>query len=196
MRQKQAKQRRTYTKVRRAAAEEETRLRIVEALVELHAGVGPARTTVSAVAERAGVERLTVYRHFSDEQSMFRACSSLYMERNPPPRPGPFHGLDPLTAVRSTLASVYAWYRNNETMFSNVLRDAEQMPSLRESTAHFRAYVAALTSELDCLFPRRSAHRRTTLHHALEFRTWQSLSKLTASDRAAAKIAAGWVAAA
>jgi hypothetical protein len=78
-------------------------------------------------------------------------------------------------------------------MFSNVLRDTEQMPSLREPTSHFRSYVAALTSELDRLFPRRSAQRRTTLHHALEFSTWQSLSRLAASERAAVEIAAGWV---
>ena len=186
-------QRRTYTKVLRAAAEEETRRRIVEALIELHEEVGPARTTVSAVAERAGVERLTVYRHFPDEPSMFRACSSLHMERNPPPQPGPFDGLEPLSAVRKTVAAVYAWYRNNAAMFANVLADAERMPSLRESTDGIRAYVDAVASELDRLFPRRSAHRRATLHHALEFSTWQSLSRLTSSDRAAAEIATAWV---
>lgn len=184
---------RPYTKVRRAAAEEETRRRIVEALIELHRDIGPARTTVSAVAERAGVERLTVYRHFPDEQSMFRACSSLYMERNPPPRPGPFDGLEPLAAVRKTLAAVYAWYRNNEAMFSNVLRDAELMPALSGPTELFTTYVEAIAAELGRLFPGRSAHRRATLHHALEFSTWRSLSRLAPSDRAAAEIAAAWV---
>lgn len=193
MRSEKAKRRRTYTKVRRAAAEEETRLRIVEALIELHAEIGPARTTVSAVAERAGVERLTVYRHFPDEQAMLRACSSLYMERNPPPEPRPFDAAQPLVAVRTTLASVYAWYRSNEAMFSNVLTDAERMPSVRESTGDLLAYVDSLATDLDRLFPGRSAHRRATLHHALEFSTWQSLSRLTRSDRAAAEVAALWV---
>jgi AcrR family transcriptional regulator len=187
-------ERRTYTKVRRAAAEEETRRRIVEALIELHADVGPARTTVSAVAERAGVERLTVYRHFPDEPSMFRACSSLYMERNPPPDPGPFDGCDPLAAVRRTLIAVYAWYRSNAAMFANVLTDAERMESLREPAGELLGYVDTLTSELDRLFEGRNTQRRATLHHALEFGTWQSLSRLTRSDRAAAEMAAGWVA--
>lgn len=189
------KQPRAYTKVRRAAAEEETRRRIVEALMTLHADVGPARTTVTAVAERAGVERLTVYRHFPDESSMFRACSSLYMERNPPPAPGPLEGVEPLAAVRATLLSVYAWYRANEAMFANVLADVERVASLRESTEHLIAYVASLASQLDGLFERRSARRRATLHHALEFGTWRSLSRLTSSDRAAAEMAADWVAA-
>ena len=182
---------RTYTKVLRAAAEEETRRRIVEALIELHAEVGPARTTVSAVAERAGVERLTVYRHFPDELSMFRACSSLYMQRNPPP--APVHNDDPLVAVRKTLAAVYAWYRSNEAMFTNVLKDVERMPSLRESTAGLLAYVDAAASALDRLFDERRAQRKATLHHALEFHTWQSLSRLTRSDRAAAELAMSWV---
>jgi len=73
---------RTYTKVRRAVAEEATRERIVSAIMELHEEIGPARTTVSAVAERAGVERLTVYRHFPDDRSMFQACSSRWIELN------------------------------------------------------------------------------------------------------------------
>lgn len=192
---RRAKPRRTYTKVRRAAAEEETRLRIVEALIELHADVGPARTTVSAVAERAGVERLTVYRHFADEQSMFRACSALYLERNPPPEPLPAGDSEPMVAVRRTLAAVYAWYRRNEAMFSNVLTDVERMPSLRESTEGLRTYVADVASRLDRLFDGRNARRHATILHALEFGSWRSLSRLTASDRAAADIAAAWVAA-
>jgi AcrR family transcriptional regulator len=195
MRREKTKKR-AYTKVRRAAAEEETRLRIVEALIELHAEIGPARTTVSAVAERAGVERLTVYRHFPNDTAMLRACSSLYMERNPPPAPRSFDAVQPLVAVKTTLASVYAWYRNNEAMFSNVLADAERMPSLLEPTAEIVGYVDTLASELDRLFDGRSAQRRATLHHALEFSTWQSLSRLTRSDRAAAEIAASWVGAA
>lgn len=187
------RQRRTYTKVRRAAAEEETRRRIIEALIELHEEVGPSRTTVSAVAERAGVERLTVYRHFPHEQSMIRACSAMYMERHPPPAPGPFEGVEPLLAVRSTLAAVYSWYRSNAAMFSNVLADAERMESVREASSDLLGYADALASQLDRLFAGRSAQRRATLRHALEFSTWQSLSRLTSSDRAAADTATAWV---
>lgn len=193
---RQPEERRAYTKVRRAAAEEETRRRIVEALIDLHADVGPARTTVSAIAQRAGVERLTVYRHFSDEREMFRACSSLYLERNPPPQPAKLGGgIEPLVAVRRTILAVYAWYRKNESMFTNVLRDVESMPSLQESTAGLHHYVDELTLTLDRLFPGRSAQRRATLRHVLEFHTWRSLSRVTTSDRAAAELAATWIAA-
>lgn len=187
--------RRAYTKIRRAAAEEDTRRRIVEALIDLHADVGPARTTVSAVAQRAGVERLTVYRHFPDEQEMFRACSSLYLDRNPPPQPAEIEHLEPLVAVRRTLLVVYAWYRKNEAMFTNVLRDVETMPSLQESTAGLHQYVDEVTAALDRLFAQRSAPRRATIHHAVEFLTWRSLSRLTTSDRSAAELATSWISA-
>src|SRR5918994_5654651 len=76
---------RRYQKKRRAEQEAETRQRIVEAMVALHREVGPARTTISAIAERAGVERLTVYRHFPDERSMFQACTSHYSTLVPEP---------------------------------------------------------------------------------------------------------------
>src|SRR5215204_3222044 len=76
---------RPYRKRRRAQLEEETRLRITEAAVDLHGSVGPARTTISAVAARAGVQRATVYRHFPYEDALFDACSSHWMAQHPLP---------------------------------------------------------------------------------------------------------------
>ena len=76
---------RRYRKRRRAELEDETRRRITEAAVELHGTVGPARTTISAVAERAGVQRATLYRHFPDEEALFDACSSHWAAQHPLP---------------------------------------------------------------------------------------------------------------
>src|SRR5512134_1449821 len=90
-----AGEKRRYRKRRRAALEEETRRRITEAAVELHGTIGPARTTVSAVADRAGVQRATVYRHFPDEESLFAACSAHWAMLNPPPDPGSWDEPDP-----------------------------------------------------------------------------------------------------
>src|SRR6476659_9041226 len=78
-------QKRKYEKKRRAEAEAQTRQRITESAVELHGSLGPARTSMSAVAEHAGVPRSTVYRHFPDEEALFGACSQHWAERNPPP---------------------------------------------------------------------------------------------------------------
>src|SRR5687768_2285672 len=172
---------RTYTKVRRAAAEEATRERIVSALIGLHEEVGPARTTVSAVAERAGVERLTVYRHFPDEPSMLRACSAHWNALHPPPAFTPGDG-GPATVCRRTLGRLYAWYRTNEAMLTNIYADARRMPVVAELIAPFDIYLDDMAAALDQRWPRRSARRAATIRHALEFSTWQSLAKLTGTD--------------
>jgi AcrR family transcriptional regulator len=187
------KRRRSYTKVRRAAAEEETRERIVSAMVALHEEVGPARTTVSAIAERAGVERLTVYRHFPDEPSMLRACSAHWNASHPPP-PVSVDGGDPLSVCRRMIVRLYAWYRSNAAMLAQIDRDAAKMPVVAEQMAPFRSYLDQITVQLDRAWPRRSARRAATIRHALEFSTWRSLDRITGSDRRAAALATSWLA--
>src|ERR1700704_615036 len=102
---------RKYELRKRAERQEETRRRIVEAAIELHGTVGPARTSVSAIAARAGVQRHTYYRHFPDERSLGLACSGLYMERNPLPDPAPWRAIrDPEKRLRRCLGDLYAYY--------------------------------------------------------------------------------------
>lgn len=187
-------QERRYTKRRRAEAEQETRARIVGALMTLHEEVGPARTTVSAVAQRAGVERLTVYRHFPDETSMIQACSARWAELNPPPVPR-LDSRDPLANCRRALRDLYGWYRSHQRMLANVARDSAAIPLLREMTQPFVDYLDELTTTLERAFPRRSSRRRATLRHALSFPAWQSLSAVTRSDREAADLVTRWIAA-
>ena len=183
---------RSYTKVRRAAAEEATRERIVSAMVALHEEVGPARTTVSAIADRAGVERLTVYRHFPDEPSMLRACSAHWTALHPLP-PMPAEDADPLAACRRTIVALYAWYRANAAMLVQITNDARKMPLVAELVAPIGAELDRAAAELDAKWPRRSARRATTIRHALEFSTWHSLDRLTGSDRRAAALVTGWI---
>ena len=80
-----ADEKRPYRMQRRAELEQETRRRITESAVDLHGSLGPARTSMSAVAEHAGVRRSTLYRHFPDEQALFQACSAHWRAENPPP---------------------------------------------------------------------------------------------------------------
>src|SRR3954470_2068804 len=110
-------EKRKYELKKRAEGMAETRLRITEAAVDLHGAIGPARTTVSAVAERAGVQRHTVYRHFPTEQDLFAACSSHFFESDPPPDPQEWHDLE------NALDQLYAYYERNEAMYSNLFRD-------------------------------------------------------------------------
>src|SRR5215210_7954708 len=109
--------RRPYRKRRRAELEAVTRLRIAEAAVDLHGSVGPARTTISAVAERAGVQRATVYRHFPDEDALFDACSSHWMAQHPLPDPTAWAAIEnPDQRLRVALGELYDWYADGEHM--------------------------------------------------------------------------------
>jgi AcrR family transcriptional regulator len=125
--------RRKYELKKRAEREQETRLRIVRATVELHETVGPALTTRSAIAERAGVSRPTVYSHFPDELSLGKACSSLDLSENPLPDPGPWEEIaDPESRLRVALSELYYYFRRREGLLANILRDQE-MPHLRDN---------------------------------------------------------------
>src|SRR5688572_895427 len=115
---------RRYEKRARAAQEHETRLRIIEAAIALHGTVGPARTTISAIAEHAGVRRGTVYRHFPDERTLLLSCSGTFRERNPPPDPAGWVAIDdPAARLAAALDAVYRWYERIEPMLTAVLRD-------------------------------------------------------------------------
>src|SRR5262249_18443489 len=144
-----AGQKRKYRKKRRAEAEQRTRVRITESAVELHGMLGPARTSVSAVARHAGVRRSTVYRHFPDEHSLFAACTSYWMAANPFPDINRWKAIDD-SAVRlgSALGELYAYYRRTERMMSNVLRDERTMPLVKRMLGGYRDYLSAARDAL------------------------------------------------
>src|ERR671910_1214764 len=115
-----------YELKKRAERQEETRLRIARATLELHETLGPALTTISAIAERAGVTRPTVYSHFPDELSLDKACSSLELSDNPLPDPRPWEEIaDPERRMRAALGDLYAYFRRREGLWANILRDQE-----------------------------------------------------------------------
>ncbi len=121
-----------YKLKKRAEREQETQLRIVRATVELHESLGPALTTRSAIAERAGVSRPTVYSHFPDELSLGKACSALDLSENPLPDPGSWEEIsDPERRLRAALTELYAYFRRREKLLANILRDQE-MPHLKD----------------------------------------------------------------
>lgn len=165
---------RAYTLKKRAEQQEETRLRIVEAAVELHGTVGPARTTFSMVAERAGVQRHTLYAHFPDERALLKACSGLHGERQPLPDAGAWRAIaDPQERLRTGLREVYAWYERNASLVACVLRDAEYDPLVRE-TAH-KAFGPHMAAFNEVLGAKLNARQRAMLHLALSFYTWRTL---------------------
>src|SRR5690349_996874 len=125
---------RKYEQRKRAESVADTRRRITEAAIELHGTVGPARTTMSAVAKRAGVERRTLYRHFPNEADLFEACSSHYFAANPSPDLDGWRATrDPRERLTRALDELYAYYERTAPMLSNVLRDAELVDFAREA---------------------------------------------------------------
>jgi AcrR family transcriptional regulator len=170
---------RKYEMKRRAERMQETRRRITEAAVELHQTVGPARTTVSAVAEKAGVQRHTYYAHFPELKDLYRACMAHYQEQNPPPEP-PFWAdvADAEERLRVALSEVYAYYAGNEAMLSNVLRDAPLDPVAQETMASFYQYWEAMRDALAEAFGASGERHEALLAAialALDFQTWRTL---------------------
>ncbi len=122
-----------YKLKKRAERQEETRLRIARATLELHETVGPALTTRSAIADRAGVGRPTVYSHFPDDLSLGKACSSLDLSENPLPDPVQWEKIaDPERRLRVALTELYGYFRRRERLWTNILRDLE-MPYIKDN---------------------------------------------------------------
>jgi AcrR family transcriptional regulator len=176
----QKNRKRKYELKQRAAEMAATRQRITEAAIELHGTVGPVRTTLSAVAEKAGVQRHTVYRHFPTDADLFAACSSHYLSTNPWPDLESWRAIaDPYQRLAHALEELYAYYEHTEPMFRNVLRDAELVEALRATLTPFQAYLAEGTKILTAGWPTRGQRRRVlaaALHHAVDLHTWQSLA--------------------
>jgi AcrR family transcriptional regulator len=170
---------RTYELKRRAERQEETRRRIVAAAVELHTALGPSRTTVQAIARKAGVTRPTVYAHFPDARSLFEACSGHVRATIPPPDPTRWHSIaDPSARLETALGELYGYYERLERLLENVQRDAAVMPIIAEMNVYRARYLDDIRDHL--LQPWRTRGRpkarlRRAIGHALEFGTWQSL---------------------
>ncbi len=188
---------RAYTLQRRATAMDRTRDRITKAAVELHGSIGPAATTMSAVAARAGVTRATLYRHFPDETSLFAACAADWMVAHPRPDPSDLPSGDAATRLAAALDAVYAWYRADPSMRANLLRDADILPPAHR--AGIRSFPGPF---VDALAPEWGSKRdnargsdrvRAALALAFAFETWRLLADCGLSDAEARDLMAGLV---
>jgi AcrR family transcriptional regulator len=173
----------------------ETHRRITEAAIELHETVGPSRTTLSAVAKHAGVERRTLYRHFPTEADLFAACSTHYFAANPWPDLDGWRAVrDPEERLERALDELYAYYERTAPMYSNVLRDAELVDTARDAVAPLHAYLDEAARVL--ARGRRRKLVAGTVRHALAFSTWRSLSANGIGHRDAVRLMTALVAAA
>lgn len=183
---------RPYRMRARAEQEARTRQRIVESAVALHGSLGPARTSMSAIAENAGVRRSTLYRHFPDEGAVFDACTAHWRAANPPPDLAAWAAVaSPTERLRLGLTELFAFYGRTGDMLANLYRDEEVSPPVAERFGAFRDYLDAARDVLCAGRPLRGAPGRRTraaLGHAVAFATWRSLVReqgLPAADAVA-----------
>lgn len=169
---------RPYRMRKRAEAVDATRLRITEAAVRLHTTLGPAHTTLSAVAEEAGVSRVTLYRHFPDEQQLFGACSAHWALQHPPPDPQLWRDHAPVEPrARVAVTELYAWYADNADALFLFERDAEALPA--EVAQASAAAIAAMADVLveGCGLRGKARRRlRAAAGHVVSYSTWRSLA--------------------
>ncbi len=181
---------RTYQKKKRAEREAETRRRILDAAVAMHTSLGPARTTVSAIAEQAGVQRHTVYAHFPDEETLFAGCSAHWAAAHPFPDDAAWQAVaEPRRRLRAAISDLYSWYRKAFPGLGVLRRDADLHPVHGRLVAAFDERLAGLADVLARGFGaggRRSALVRAAVGHVLSYETWESFAVREGLDDAAA----------
>lgn len=195
-----SREKRTYRMKQRAESLEATRLRITESAVELHERLGPSQTSMAAVAEHAGVQRSTLYRHFPDEAALFAACSAHWYASHPPPEVDRWSEIaDPEERLLTALSELYGWYRGTGTMLDRLIRDEKIVPAVGE---RFGAFHARLEHAHDLLLSGRGLRgkRRTNvsalIRLALTFESWRALCRDGGlEDRTAAELVTGLVSA-
>lgn len=170
---------RKYELKKRAERQAETRQRILEAAIHLHETVGAHGATISAIAQQAGVERLTVYRHFPDERSLVSACTSHYFAQHPPPDTEQWRKIvEAELCLRTALAEIYIYYRQTEAMMDSIYRNVAVVPLLQELLEPFFMKWDAVTDMLVGKFTAdkdQSTLLRPVIALAIHFQTWRTL---------------------
>ena len=128
------------------------------------------------VADLAGVQRSTLYRHFPDETALFGACTSHYMARNPWPAFESWRQQEePLARLSTGLTDLYRYYASNRPMLSNSYRDIEVMPQfVGDMMREQRDSTVAVLAE-----PFEAEHEAiaSAISLAVDFRTWTVLDE-------------------
>jgi len=172
---------RHYRLRKRADAMDATRRRITEAAVELHGSLGPARTTITGIAERAGVQRQTVYRHFPTDDDLFAACSGHFAATHPRPDLERWRAIaDPAERLGVALGELYAYWERTEAMWTNILRDETLVDVVGRTMVGLRDYLDEAARTLAAGWGargRRRAMLAAATRHAVDFHTWRSLAR-------------------
>lgn len=187
---------RKYTKTRRAEQQAQTKQRIVKATVALHETLGPANTSIKAIAEKAGVQRLTVYRYFPDENSLFQACTSHWLALNPPPDIENWKNFTTIEQTHEVLLAFFNYYRDTETMWRSAYRDIDEVAALKTVMIDFELYIDNVRNRILPPWKLRGKKKQqlsATLRHCLRFSTWSSLNNEKLNDRQITELVMRWL---
>ena len=166
---------RPYKLKKRAARQEETRKRIIEAAIHFHQTKGSTNTTVDEIAKRARVGRVTVYRHFANEDDLFLACTGTYLARNPLPDPEAWRSIeDPGERLRAGISESYAYHQANEAIFTNAMAEVRDHWTMVPYFEHWAAAAEVLLAPFKAR-GRRKDQLRAGIALALSFDTWRTL---------------------
>jgi AcrR family transcriptional regulator len=185
--------RRSYTKRVRADKEAATRTRILDAALQLWAEIGPAAASITAIAQRARVQRLTIYRHFGDDAALRAATWKHFEASSSSPDPAAWAAIgDSAKRLRRAIRSLYAWYRANRSILERVLPEARHLDALADALADHRRYADGIVATLETGWSPRGKSRKpllaAALEHAVRFSTWKSLADAGLDDRQAARL--------
>lgn len=190
-------EKRPYRLRARGDQQKATRLRIIRATAELHDELGPARTTVSEIARRAGVQRLTVYNHFPAETDLFEACGAHWMNEHPlPDIRSALAEKDPAEVLRQVLTGLYGWYGENRATNEHLQRDRLLLPALDAvMKVRMDQQIGSLATMLAARFTGAGERLevRAAVALALDFWTWRRLSEEGIPDSGAANVMANAV---
>jgi AcrR family transcriptional regulator len=169
---------RKYEQKERATSMGRTRDRIIEATLALHSSVGPGRTSIAQIAERAGVQRHTVYRHFPSQQELLEACSQHYWTTHQWRPVECWSDVRDAASLQRELTALYGFYEQNQDVIFRTLHDAAEDPGIEVSLRAYREYVAAVRASLVGSLASSSAGSpdlEVMIEHALAFETWYQL---------------------
>jgi len=189
-------QKRPYRMRQRAASKDQTRRKIVEATMQLHEELGPRNTSISAIADRAGVQRLTVYRHFPDEAAVFQACTSHWLGLNPPPNPADWAEIsDPVARFRAALRAFYDYFSRTRRMWSMSFRDVPEVAALQQPMADVASFLDGVSADLISAFGKVPEQERlaATIRHVLHFLTWAELEDQALDNARKLDLVTGWL---
>lgn len=186
---------RPYRMRLRAEYVDATRQRIVEATVRLHTTVGPANASIAAIADEAGVTRLTVYRHFADAEELFSACMAHHAALYPRPHPAGW-ATNPDLGERARLAigGLYGWYADHGADLVPIVRDLALWPAsaVERNQRRQEAFVDTIVGDAS-----GNDRLRAVAGHVAALSTWRSLTvEQGLSTDEAVELAVGWLIAA